>query len=93
MGSFEGLDLTLRWRGRPRRFRYNAPVTTLGTGVLALLALDAGFAVVSLLPNQVAAIRMAGPSLLWWYGALVAPIAGVLIAVAAARSPGAPPDP
>lgn len=59
-------------------------------GVLALLALYAGFAAIALLPNQIAAMRLAGPSLLWWYGGAIAPVAAVLIAIACAGRPRPP---
>jgi len=48
--------------------RYNAAVTTRTTGVVLLALLLAGFLLIGALPNQAAAIRVAGLSLLWWYG-------------------------
>jgi hypothetical protein len=57
-------------------------VTKPAKGVLLLLVLLAGLPLVACLPNQVGAIRLAGLSLLWWYGGVIAPILAVLIAVA-----------
>lgn len=56
-------------------------VTKPATGILLLLAVLAGVPLVACLPNQIGAIRLAGLSLLWWYGGVVAPVLGVLIAV------------
>jgi hypothetical protein len=57
------------------------PVTTRTTGVLLLAFLPAGFLLLGALPNQVAAIRVAGLSLLWWYGGVLAPVMAVLVAI------------
>ena len=57
------------------------PVTTRTTGVVLLALLLAGFLVLAALPNQVAAIRVAGLSLLWWYGGVLAPVMAVLGAI------------
>jgi hypothetical protein len=57
------------------------PVTTRTTGVLLLALLLAGFLLLGALPNQVAGIRVAGLSLLWWYGGVLAPVMAVLIAM------------
>jgi hypothetical protein len=64
------------------------PVTTRTTGVVLLALLLAGFLVLGALPNQLASIRVAGLSLLWWYGGLFAPAMAVLVA---ARWLAAPP--
>jgi hypothetical protein len=56
------------------------PVTNRSAGVLLLSILLAGFLVLGALPNQVASIRVAGLSLLWWYGGVVAPVTGVVVA-------------
>ena len=50
------------------------PVTTRTTGVVLLALLLAGFLLLGALPNQAAAIRVAGLSLLWWYGGVLAPV-------------------
>jgi hypothetical protein len=57
------------------------PVTTRTTGVVLLALLLAGFLLLGALPNQVAAIRVAGLSLLWWYGGVLAPVMAVLVAI------------
>ena len=57
------------------------PVTTRTTGVLLLALLLAGFLLFGALPNQVAGIRVAGLSLLWWYGGVLAPVMAVLVAI------------
>ena len=69
------------------------PVTTRTTGVLLLALLLAGFLFLGALPNQVAAIRVAGLSLLWWYGGVLAPVTAVLVAIRwlAEPLPAAPP--
>lgn len=68
------------------------PVTTRTTGVLLLALLLAGFVLLGALPNQVAAIRVAGLSLLWWYGGVLAPVLAVLVTIRwLAEPPAAPP--
>jgi len=67
------------------------PVTTRTTGVVLLTLLLAGFLLLGALPNQVASIRVAGLSLLWWYGGLLAPVMAVLVAIRCLAEP--PPDP
>jgi hypothetical protein len=66
-------------------------VTTRTTGVVLLTLLLAGFLLLGALPNQVASIRVAGLSLLWWYGGLLAPVMAVLVAIRWLAEP--PPDP
>ena len=61
--------------------RYNAPVTTRTTGVVWLVLLLAGFLVLDTLPGQTGGIRVAGLSLLWWYGGVLAPVMAVLVAL------------
>ena len=56
-------------------------VTTRTTGVVLLVLLLAGFPLLGALPNQVAGIRVAGLSLLWWYGGVLAPVMAVLVAI------------
>ena len=48
---------------------------------MLLLVLLAGFPLLVLLPSEVGNIRVAGLSLLWWYGAVVAPALAWLVAV------------
>jgi hypothetical protein len=57
------------------------PVTTRTTGAVLLVLLLAGFLLLGALPNQVASIRVAGLSLLWWYGGVLAPALAVLVAI------------
>ncbi|HUP36216.1 MAG TPA: hypothetical protein VNC82_12320 [Candidatus Limnocylindria bacterium] len=66
-------------------------MTTRPTGVVLLTLLLAGFLLLGALPNQVASIRVAGLSLLWWYGGLLAPVMAVLVAIRWLAEP--PPDP
>ena len=47
------------------------------------MLLLAAFPVIAALPDQIAAIRLAGLSVLWWYGGVVAPALAWLVAVAA----------
>ena len=66
-------------------------VTTRGMAVLLLLLVLVVFPVIAGLPNQVAAIRLAGLSLLWWYGGVIAPVLAWFIAVAWLSDPPPPP--
>ncbi|HET9853763.1 MAG TPA: hypothetical protein VFR53_01815 [Methylomirabilota bacterium] len=56
-------------------------MTTRTTGLGLLVLLLAGFLFLGALPNQVASIRVAGLSLLWWYGGVLAPALAVLVAI------------
>jgi hypothetical protein len=56
-------------------------VSPRSTGVALLWLLLAGFLVLGALPNQTASIRLGGLSMLWWYGGLLAPVLGVLVAI------------
>jgi len=67
------------------------PVSTRSTGVALLWLLLAGFLVIGALPNQTASIRLAGLSLLWWYGGLLAPVLGVVVAIRWLADPPPPP--
>ena len=67
------------------------PVTTRTTGVVLLVLLLAGFLLLGALPNQVASIRVAGLSLLWWYGGVLAPVMAVLVAIRWLAEPRARP--
>jgi uncharacterized membrane protein YbhN (UPF0104 family) len=68
-------------------------------GQLALLAILAGFFVLAALPDDHGAVRLAGVSLLWWYGGLAGPVLAVAAAVlsagrgSSAKRAGAPPPP
>jgi hypothetical protein len=57
-------------------------------GVLLLLLLLAVVPLLALLPNQVGAVRLAGLSLAWWYGGVIAPALAVTIAAAFAAGRG-----
>ena len=46
-----------------------------------LLLLLAAFPVLAALPSEAGSIRVAGLSLLWWYGAVAAPTLAWLVAV------------
>ena len=82
MVSFGWNHLTLRRFGPRPGFRYNAPVTNRVGAALLLLVLLAAFPFASALPAEVAAIRLAGVSLLWWYAGVVAPLVACLVAIA-----------
>ncbi|HET8576301.1 MAG TPA: hypothetical protein VFO18_04335 [Methylomirabilota bacterium] len=56
-------------------------MTNRTKGVLVLVLLLAGFPLIAALPYQIGAIRLAGLSLLWWYGGVAAPLAAWLVAV------------
>src|SRR6266850_1439081 len=58
-------------------------------GVAALLGLLAGALLLMPAPGNPGALRLAGISLLWWYAALVAPLAAVLIVIAVERGAAA----
>ena len=49
---------------------------------LLLLVLLAAFPVAAALPAGIAAIRLAGLSLLWWYAGVLAPLLACLVAIA-----------
>jgi hypothetical protein len=68
-------------------------VTTRTTGVVLLALLLAGFLLLGALPNQAAAIRVGGLSLLWWYGGVLAPVLAVLVAVRWLAEPVPVPSP
>jgi len=68
-------------------------VTKPAKGALLLLVLLAGFPLIAILPNHVGAIRLAGLSLLWWYGGVIAPVLAVLIAAVSAPGGAAASDP
>jgi hypothetical protein len=67
------------------------PVTSRSTGVLVSSLLLAGFLLLGALPNQTASIRLGGLSVLWWYGGVLAPVAGVLAAIRWLGDPAAAP--
>ena len=56
-------------------------VTTRDLAAFLLLLVLVAFPAIAALPHQVASIRLAGLSLLWWYGGVVAPVLAGLIAI------------
>ena len=66
-------------------------VTNRSMAVLLLLLVLVVFPVIAALPNQVAAIRLAGLSVLWWYGGVIAPVLAWFIAMAWLPDPPPPP--
>jgi hypothetical protein len=59
------------------------------TGVVWLVLLLAGFLLLDTLPGQAGGVRVAGLSLLWWYGGVLAPVTAALVAL---RWPVEPPS-
>src|SRR5207244_10448891 len=72
--------------------RYNRAMPTAArrrAGVATLLGLLAGALLLMAAPGNPGALRLAGISLLWWYAALAAPLAAVLVVAAVERGAGA----
>ena len=69
------------------------PVTTRTTGVVLLALLLAGFLLLGALPNHVASVRVAGLSLLWWYGGVLAPVLALVVAIRWLAEPVPVPSP
>lgn len=67
-----------------------APKTKPEWAPALLLVLLAGFLALAAAPDDRASTRVAGMSLLWWYGGVVGP---VLAAAVAVLRPGPPGDP
>ena len=89
-------------RARPPARPRAAAARRPPVGALALILLLVAFPLLALLPNGVAAIRLGGVSLLWWYGGVIAPALGWAAAVwlhpvseaagdAVSRGPGSAP--
>ena len=57
-------------------------VTTRVLAALLLLLVLIAYPAIAGLPHQIATIRLAGLSILWWYGGVVAPALAALIAIA-----------
>jgi arginine exporter protein ArgO len=57
-------------------------------GIVALLALLGGALLLALAPSQLAAIRLGGVAVLWWYAAALAPATAVVafVTVLASRT-------
>lgn len=63
-------------------------------GHLLLILLLVGFALLAGLPNTLGEVRLAGVSILWWYGGVIAPALAWLIVLAfLRRAAGADPSP
>lgn len=58
-------------------------------GLLGLLLILAGLPALFLVPLELGAIRIAGVSLAWWYGGVLAPLLAFVLTLA---SLGASPD-
>ena len=58
-------------------------MTRLRAAGAILVFLLAAFPLLAMLPNDVAGIRVAGLSILWWYGGVVAPLAAAAVAALA----------
>jgi hypothetical protein len=65
-------------------------VTMRGMASLFLLLVLVAFPALAVLPHQAAAVRLAGLSLLWWYGGVIAPVLAGLIAIAWLPDPPPP---
>jgi hypothetical protein len=65
--------------------------TPHNVAIAVLFALLGGMLVLSVAPYEVGTIRLAGISLLWWYGGLAAPVAAVTVTVAAFARRDVPP--
>ncbi len=58
-------------------------ITRLRAAGSLLVLLLAAFPLLAMLPNDVAGIRVAGLSILWWYGGVLAPLAAAAVAALA----------
>jgi hypothetical protein len=61
--------------------------------IAVLFALLGGMLLLTVAPYEIGTIRLAGVSLLWWYGMLAGPIAAVAVTVAALARRDVPPPP
>jgi uncharacterized membrane protein YccF (DUF307 family) len=64
-------------------------VMTRSAAAILLLVVLVAFLGIAALPHQISAIRIAGLSLLWWFGGVIAPVLAAIIAIA--WLPGSPP--
>jgi hypothetical protein len=60
-------------------------ITGLRAAGSLLVFLLAAFPLLAMLPNDVAGIRVAGVSILWWYGGVLAPLAAAATATLAGQ--------
>jgi len=54
-----------------------------GSAIVMVFLLLGGALLLTLAPFEIGTIRLAGVSLLWWYGALAAPVLAVVVTVTA----------
>lgn len=64
-------------RAVPNKAKRDRPRSVWGVWLLILLL--AGFALIASLPDALSSVRVAGLSVLWWYGGVIAPILGCLV--------------
>ena len=62
-------------------------ITHLRAAGAILVFLLGAFPALAMLPNDVAGIRVAGVSILWWYGGVLAPLAAAATAALAGQRP------
>jgi hypothetical protein len=75
-------------RARPPSSAGAAAARRAAAGASILIALLAGLLVLSLLPSDPGAIRIARISLRWWYGGLAAPLVALVVAIWACAPAG-----
>ena len=63
-----------------------------GIAIAMVLFLLGGVLLLTLAPYEIGTIRLAGVSLLWWYGVLAVPVLGVAVTVVALTRGRAKPD-
>ena len=59
--------------------------------IAVLFLLLAGVLLLTVAPFEIGTIRLAGVSLLWWYGVVAVPVVGGIVTVAALARRGAAP--
>ena len=57
-------------------------MTTRALAAFLLLVVLVAYPVIAALPDQIGNIRLAGLSVLWWCGGVIAPVLAALIALA-----------
>jgi hypothetical protein len=56
---------------------------SIGPAIAMVFVLLGGVLLLTLAPFEIGTIRLAGVSLLWWYGVLAVPVLGVVVTVTA----------